>query len=148
MIRQKSLLTKNTLLKSFWPVCIILLAISASQVFTLPRTTNEVIPRVDTGTVVDTLPLSFVANVGQSRPSIRFTVRSLGGTLLFSPREVVFNLNNPNVAEKEIEGSKALSILFENGNPDVLIEGQEKRTGIVNYFLGNDPAHWYTNVPT
>ena len=87
----------------YWPVCIILLTLSANQIFTIPRTTTEVVSRIDTGSVIDTLPLSFVANVGQSPLDIRFTIRSLGGTLRFSPQEVVFNLNNVGSETKGLE---------------------------------------------
>jgi len=33
-----------------------------------------------------------------------------------------------------------------NASPQVL--GLEKQEGIVNYFIGNDPAKWRTNIPT
>ena len=36
------------------------------------------------------LPLRFVANVGQSDPSVRFTVKGAGHTIFFTEEEVVF----------------------------------------------------------
>src|SRR6185436_14451229 len=37
---------------------------------------------------------------------------------------------------------------FEGANPTPTVQGAERLPGIVNYFLGNDPARWRTNVPT
>jgi hypothetical protein len=33
-------------------------------------------------------------------------------------------------------------------NPDVRVVGLDEQPGISNYFLGNDPTKWHTNVPT
>jgi hypothetical protein len=35
-----------------------------------------------------------------------------------------------------------------NANPNAKIEGADQLPGHANYFLGNDPAKWHTNVPT
>ncbi len=34
------------------------------------------------------------------------------------------------------------------GNPNATPVGQDRLPGIVNYFIGNDPNQWYTNIPT
>ena len=38
------------------------------------------------------LPLSFMPNLGQTDPSVYFQVRGLGGTLFFTPGEIVLTL--------------------------------------------------------
>lgn len=37
---------------------------------------------------------------------------------------------------------------LEGANPLPAIDGMEKLPGIVNYFIGNDPAKWRTKIPT
>ncbi|MBX3080221.1 MAG: SBBP repeat-containing protein [Anaerolineae bacterium] len=115
------------------------------------------------------LPLSFVPNVGQTDQTVRFQVNSLGGTLFFKPQEVVLSLPQPNDAAKFAEHKMALrpeemvsdrSKLPENqpplmvkmqligANGEAEIVGADPLAGIVNYFIGNDPSQWHTNIPT
>ena len=49
------------------------------------------------------LPLSFVPNAGQTNPAVRFQVRGMGGTLFFTPREVVLSLPTPAGARRQQE---------------------------------------------
>ena len=37
---------------------------------------------------------------------------------------------------------------FLGANPDARVTGREELPGKANYFIGNDPAGWRTNVPT
>lgn len=37
---------------------------------------------------------------------------------------------------------------LEGANPSPTIDGMEQLPGIVNYFIGNDPAKWRTKIPT
>ena len=41
-----------------------------------------------------------------------------------------------------------LHLRFEGANPDTQVVGKDHLAGIVNYFIGNDPANWRTSVPT
>ncbi len=90
----------------------------------------------------NSLPLSFVSNVGQADQAVQFQVRSLGGTLFFTRGEVVLSL--PESAEEQ----RVLRMRFEGANPELAIRASELLPGVVNYFLGNDPAKWQTNIPT
>ena len=40
------------------------------------------------------------------------------------------------------------SLSFENSNKDLLVKGEVKQKGRVNYFTGNDKRKWRTNIPT
>jgi hypothetical protein len=98
---------------------------------------------------LNTLPLFFISNIGQTDPSVKFTVQSLGGTLFFKPDELVLSLANP---KPQLEMSDRLSshpvlrVQFEGANPNSQISGGEKLAGIANYFIGNDPDQWRTNI--
>ena len=115
------------------------------------------------------LPLSFVPNAGQTDPAVRFEARGMGGTLFFKANEVVLSL--PTEAQSPTQQDTALApldhlreerlaateaaapstvvrLLFEEANPAPEVTGTERLPGIVNYFIGNDPAKWRTNLPT
>jgi len=123
------------------------------------------------------LPLSFVPNAGQSNPAVRFQVRSKGGTLFFTPNEVVLSLPasarapdttgrpvapapkpDPNGRGRPGHSRDVLTappvspavvrVRFEDANPTPEVRGIERLPGIVNYFIGNDPTKWRTNLPT
>jgi hypothetical protein len=117
------------------------------------------------------LPLSFVPNAGQTNPAVRFQVRGMGGTLFFTPKEVVLSLPTASPQTKRNERRNVLDSLpdsrrraeaepdavsppavvrltFDGANPTPEIAGAERLPGIANYLIGNDPAKWRTNVPT
>ena len=41
----------------------------------------------------------------------------------------------------------ALALRFVGSNPRVVLEGEERASGEVNYFRGNEPARWQTELP-
>ena len=115
------------------------------------------------------LPLSFVPNAGQTDPAVRFEVRGMGGMIFFKANEVVLSL--PTEAQSPARQDTALAPLdrlreerlavakaaappsvvrlrFEGANLAPEVMGTERLPGIVNYFIGNDPAKWRTNLPT
>jgi beta-propeller repeat-containing protein len=87
------------------------------------------------------LPLSFVPNAGQMDPSVRYSAQSGRATFYFTMREAVFSF-----AEKS--QGLVLRLRFLGANPNPVITGQTAQVGKVNYFIGNDPAKWHTNLPT
>lgn len=110
------------------------------------------------------LPLSFVPNAGQSDPAVRFQAQGMGGTFFFTPGEVVLSLRAPSPArdseaspstsqqirnpESQIRNSSVVRLRFEGASPEPEVTGAERLPGIVNYFIGNDPAKWRTRLPT
>lgn len=98
------------------------------------------------------LPLSFVPNAGQLDPSVHFQAHGLlGSDLFFAPQEVILALPG-NVADSSSshisQPPVALRLRFEGANPTPELVGGERLPGIVNYFLGNNPDQWRTNLPT
>ncbi|MBI4635085.1 MAG: SBBP repeat-containing protein [Candidatus Rokubacteria bacterium] len=45
-------------------------------------------------------------------------------------------------------GPAVIRMKLVGANPDPLVSGVDQLPGRVNYFLGNDPAQWRTNIPT
>ena len=82
------------------------------------------------------LPLHFVANQGQLDPSVVYYAKSEGATVYCTEEGLVFSF---------AEGS--ISLKFSE-NRRVKPEARGELEGKVNYFIGNDPALWRTNIPT
>jgi hypothetical protein len=87
------------------------------------------------------LPLHFEANRGQTHDDVRFLSRGPGYGLYLTAGETVLVLGRPNpdaVVRMSLAGAA----------PKPRITGLEELPGKANYFIGNDPAKWQTNVPT
>jgi photosystem II stability/assembly factor-like uncharacterized protein len=99
------------------------------------------------------LPLSFERNDGQFDARARFISRGLGYELFLTRTTAVLSLRKPSApGAAATEGSgpnlSVLNLAMLNANPRARIEGQDELEGKVNYFVGNDPAAWRTNLPT
>lgn len=92
------------------------------------------------------LPLSFIPNPDQTDPAVQFQVKGAGYTAYFTSNEVVLNVARP--AGGESVAWSAVRIRFDGANPNPQVEGLGKLPGVANFFIGNDPARWRTNVPT
>ena len=78
------------------------------------------------------LPLLFERNVGQTEPSVQFMARAPGIEFFLTPSEVIF-------------GELQMKIMGGNSVPE--ITGVDLLPGKSNYFIGNDPTKWQTDVP-
>ena len=107
------------------------------------------------------LPLYFEANRGQTHEDVRFLARGPGYSLYLTAGEAVLVLTTPSpdakrdarsLSERRDAKPQAQSVALRMGlvgaarNP--LVSGLEGLPGKANYFIGNDPAQWRTNVPT
>jgi uncharacterized repeat protein (TIGR02543 family) len=105
---------------------------------------------------------AFVPNAGQSDPAVLFSTLGSASTLFFARHEVVFPLPSPDrragllsrlLGSGEVEPATPeeptnLYLRFEGVSPDTQVLGEEQLPGIVNYFIGDDPANWHANIPT
>ncbi|MBI3248637.1 MAG: SBBP repeat-containing protein [Deltaproteobacteria bacterium] len=120
------------------------------------------------------LPLSFEANQGQSDPSVQFLARGRGYALFLTRTEAVLALEQAagnghqatRCGERHVgetpcgrpgggqargpapTTSAVIRLQLAQANPQPRMEGLDALPGKVNYFLGNDPSQWRTNVPT
>lgn len=109
------------------------------------------------------MPLQFEANHGQVDDQVKFLARGKGYTLFLTPTESVMVLQqqattaqSENRADADLLTKSApvpvqqsvVRMKLEGANPSPAIDGMEKLPGIVNYFIGNDPAKWRTKIPT
>ena len=99
------------------------------------------------------LPLSFEANHGQADSQVKFLSRGNGYTLLLTATETVLALRKPAfpaVREGSGNGGVTADVMrmkLVGANPSPRVTGLEELLGKSNYFLGNDPQKWRTNVP-
>ncbi|HXJ96314.1 MAG TPA: choice-of-anchor D domain-containing protein [Terriglobia bacterium] len=108
------------------------------------------------------LPLSFEANLGQTDPQVKFLSRGSGYTLFLTKRDAVLTLHrskvNGNPSRSATPSSKptdaahqatsALHMSLAGANAHLSPAGADELPGKVNYFIGNDPKKWQSNIPT
>ena len=113
------------------------------------------------------LPLSFEANQGQTDSRVDFLSRGSGYTLFLTPTEAVLSLSSPQRSQRAQRKSSNFLSAFSassavndpnpqstvvrmelvGANPSPRVSGLEELPGKSNYFIGNDPDKWRTNVP-
>ena len=110
------------------------------------------------------LPLSVEANKGQTDGRVKFLSRGHGYGLFLTSSEAVLTLRQDKSKDQEFKGqmnhsrlrgldteSQGLSVLrlkLLGANPTIDVTGLEELPGKSNYFVGNDPKAWRTDVPT
>jgi hypothetical protein len=107
------------------------------------------------------LPLSFEANHGQTDSRVKFLSRGSGYTLFLTEDEAVFSLhgseardNTSPVGDQLHRNAVAptetavLRVKFVEANLAAKVTGTDQQPGNSNYFIGNDPKKWRSNVPT
>lgn len=119
------------------------------------------------------LPLAFEQNQGQTDPQVKYMARGNGYRLYLTSSEAVFTLHKqggdsevrrmmmdrrigPAAVKRMLQrraGQKSTALaatvrmqLF-GANPGVELAASDPQAGKVNYFIGNDPAKWRSNVP-
>src|SRR5690348_4861726 len=77
------------------------------------------------------LPISFEPNAGQTAPGVRFTAHGMGGTLFFSPSEVVLALPAPGTPNAKLPAGETPSGKNKPGSAPVPLRLQ---------FIGTNPS--------
>ena len=109
------------------------------------------------------LPLAFEANQGQTASDVRFVSRGDGYTLFLTGQEAVLTLRQPTPGSDvrlnrtklrkmhhDSRGAEKVSVLrmrLDGASPNAAITGVDRMPTKVNYFVGNDPKKWHTDVP-
>ena len=82
---------------------------------------------------------------------MNFLSRGRGYALFLTGREAVLTLKNPSSAaggQKPPASAAALRLQLLGANAHAVVTGRDELPGKANYFIGNDPSKWRTNVPT
>lgn len=144
-------------------------AANAGNIETTPAVSKEQGLRAS----FDALPLAFEANQGQTDPQVKYMARGNGYKLYLTSSQAIIALESQRKAASEVRdmmlnkrrGAAAVKAMLKKqaasraktpvaslrmefvGARRSAIVGQNQQPGKVNYFLGNDPAKWRTNVP-
>jgi hypothetical protein len=102
------------------------------------------------------LPMSFEINQGQADRSVQFLARGQGYAIALKPSEAVLALQPPfedtgvpkKAGELSRPPSRVLKMRIQGANLSAPATGLHRLPGISNYFIGNDPRRWRTNIPT
>jgi hypothetical protein len=94
------------------------------------------------------LPLAFEPNVGQTDSRVRFLARGGGMTMFFTDAEAVMVLTRGRAGKKPVDAEKVAVRMKLLGSETATRQvGLDPLPGVSNYFIGNDPAKWRTDVP-
>jgi len=94
------------------------------------------------------LPLSFVPNMGQSDAVVRYQAHAMGGMLFFEDDALVLSLPTTDPRQTEDQTRSVVHLRFDGVDVAHRVVNAERLPGIVNYFIGNEPSRWLTNLPT
>ena len=87
------------------------------------------------------LPMSFEPNVGQVDKRVNYFARGAGYTIFLTKDETVLSLQGRQ------HGSAVVRLNFGAPYHAAKIEPLDELLGKSNYFIGNDPKLWHTDVP-
>jgi hypothetical protein len=88
------------------------------------------------------LPLSFIANEGQTDEAVRYYAQGAGYGFFFTHDGAMLSL-----AEGKGHGH-ALALDFLGANPHATLTAQKRLSGKINYLVGDDPAKWQQGLQT
>jgi len=99
------------------------------------------------------LPLGFEANSGQTDARVKFLSYGRGFSLFLADAEAVVVLKKPDRCRTKSTPNESLSgnairMQLLGANTTARVVGSEELPGKANYFIGNDPSKWRTNIPT
>jgi hypothetical protein len=88
------------------------------------------------------LPLAFVENRGQTDNRVRYHAQGSRHGFFLTPRELRLAFQTGSDRRRGV----ALALRFLGGNPQVVLKGEQRLPGKVNYLRSNDPARWRTGL--
>ncbi|MGA8023808.1 MAG: SBBP repeat-containing protein [Candidatus Acidiferrales bacterium] len=125
--------------------------------------TTKAVPANFDRTKYGQLALEFEANQGQTASDVRFLSHGDGYTLFLTGDEAVITLRQPTPGSASRTGrakfgkglrnrgaAEKVSILrmrLDGANANATVSGVDRMPTKVNYFIGNDPKKWHTDVP-
>jgi hypothetical protein len=82
-----------------------------------------------------TLPISFEPNVGQAPIPVEYLARGVGYTVAITAQSAILSFER-----------SALRLRLINSRPSPSLHADNQLASISNYFIGNDPSKWRSNI--
>jgi hypothetical protein len=94
------------------------------------------------------MPISFEANAGQTDAQVQYLARGSGYALFLTSTSAVLNLEKvaATAATPTSVPGVALAMNLVGANSNATVAGLDQLPGTSNYFIGNDPSKWRTNI--
>jgi hypothetical protein len=132
----------------------VLVALSPAQ-----QTLGQVLPKANRAAVnplYGKLPLTFELNRGQAASPVKFFSRGRGYSAFLTADGMVLSLRPSRFVPVAMSASSSpratqnvsIEIKLAGATPNATVIGENQQPGTINYFIGNNPANWRTNVPT
>jgi hypothetical protein len=123
---------------------------AAAQQPPLPPSAGEILGR---------LPMTFEPNKGQAANGVDFTSRGYGYSVSLANGQAILALRKDSghpvaaTGERTRRGqdpgkTAVVRMQIEGAQRASRVSGVEKLQGTANYFIGNDPTKWHSNLPT
>jgi hypothetical protein len=117
------------------------------------------------------LPLTFEPNQGQADAQVKYMTHWHGYNLFLTSKEAVFTMpigpqnsalldllrqkqNGPSAMTRSgsdlaasPNAESVLRMTMPGANPQPVITSEDQQPGVKNYFIGNDPKNWHTDIP-
>jgi hypothetical protein len=106
--------------------------------FTLTVASAAELPRLRS--LSSNLPLSFEPNRGQTDARVQYVARGKGYALFLTRAEAVLSLSGG-------KDQAVVRLKPAGANRHARMEALDPQPGKSNYFIGNDPKQWRTDVP-
>jgi hypothetical protein len=121
--------------------CLLALGTAGAVLSPAIQSSSPVIPRTSgNATAAPTdLPADFIENRGQWNGSARFVARRGPVAVALEPQAVLVQLG--------LVSPAGVTLTFEGGSPLASLVGEERQRTHYNFFGGNDPSSWQTDVP-
>ena len=98
------------------------------------------------------LPLSFEVNQGQSDRHVKFISRGNGYSLFLTESAAVLVLSkadrSSNLTGHSSPSGDVIRMELSGANANMHVSGAEQLPGKANYFIGNDPSKWRSEIST
>ena len=98
-------------------------------------------------------PLHFEANQGQAHDEVKFVARGPGYGVYLTAQEAVLALSTHTsdgcaTDDATAQSTRAVRMRLLGGAKAPAVHAVDEQRGKANYFVGNDPSQWRTNIPT
>ena len=117
------------------------------------------------------LPLTFEPNQGQADAQVKYMTHWHGYNLFLTSKEAVFTMpigpqnsalldllrqkqNGPSAMTRSgsdlaasPNAESVIRMTMPGANPQPVITSEDQQPGVKNYFIGNDPKNWHTDIP-